>query len=530
MRASLNVCLLLICGCIPSETAKILLSGGFGDGSHFLSLVPLGKTLASRGHDVKYMVADAYLEPAAKLANSSLINFEVFHLPGLKEKVDDSHARLCDIAFADSKLSEMMRLLHLLSAINHEACEAVIIDEELLTRLSEYDGFVVDVVWVCGVYIKSYLERHRGTKDVPVLVLAPMTPIPYIFKEAGSPFVPSYQPVSLLKTMHSSSMSFIERCRNVFAYLSFVFMFDKMVFHDPFADLVSRYDLHNDLTSTISNHVDLYFINSDFSVEFPFALMPNIIPVGGLTTRPANSLDNDLEEFMMSSGQYGVIIFSLGSYFAKITSTRPKFINMFLEAFSRLPQKIIFQLKELPPRELPDNIMALPWLPLNDLLGHPKTRVLLYHGGNNAFYEALYHGVPLVVVPLGGDQHDVGVRVLSSGLGTQIDMDRLSPDHIIEQLEEVLFNPAYQATARRLSAIFRDRPMSPAETAAFWVEHVIKHGGDHLRPRTQSMSFFQIYMIDIMCVAISCSVLLCCGIRSCFSYSCRLAKIKAKQE
>ncbi|XP_071504891.1 UDP-glucuronosyltransferase 2B9-like [Diadema antillarum] len=407
--------------------------------------------------------------------------------------MDDIFDRLGEVTFAQS-IFQHTQLFQRLNTIYGQACRSIFEDPELLERMYRYDAYVVDVVWPCGVFVKSYLEKHKNKKDIPIAILAPMVPVPFIFEQAGSPFLPSYQPVPT--TALSSSMSFFERCKDTFVYLAFTFLINKETLR-RFHNLVSDYDLDPDLQSRISEHVDLYFINSDFSGEFPFSLMPNVIPVGGVTSRPANPLDKDLEEFMQSSGRHGVVIFLLGTYFAEITTTHPEVVKMFVNAFSRIPQKVIMHLKKLPSEELPDNIKALPWLPLNDLMGHPKTRAVLYHGGNNGFYEALHHGVPLVVMPLAADQHDVATRVVRKGLGTKIDKNRLSTEHIYEQLNEVLSNPQYQATAKRLSAIFRDRPMKPADTAAFWIEHVIKHGGEHLRPPTLDMSFYQIYMLDI---------------------------------
>ncbi|XP_072163974.1 UDP-glucuronosyltransferase 2B4-like [Diadema setosum] len=499
---------LLIIACASSqvESANILLSGGLGDGSHFLSIVPIGRSLLQRGHNVTFLVADEYLHKAVdSVSDSKLFNFEVFHFPGLIDKMDEGFSRLGEIVFTESIISQQKQLLQPVNIINGQACRAVFEDPELLERMRWYDAYVLDVVWPCGVFVKSYLERHKDTKDIPIAIFAPMVPIPFIFDQSGSPFVPSYQPV--LITMLSSSMSFFERCKNVFFYI-FSKVATKDVFLNPYSKLVPEYDLDPDLTSTISAHVDLYFINSDISGEFVFSLMPNVIPVGGVTSRPANLLDEDLEEFMESSGDHGVLVFSLGSYFAQITTSHPDVIEMFIEAFSRIPQKVIMHLKKLPSRKLPDNIKALPWLPLNDLMGHSKTRAVLYHGGNNGYYEALYHGVPLVVMPLAGDQYDVAVRVLSKGFGTKINKNRLSTEHIYEQLNEVLSNPKYQATAKRLSAIFRDRPMKPADTAAFWIEHVIKHGGEHLRPPTLDMPFYRIYMLDIAIVAFACIALI----------------------
>ncbi|XP_046442503.1 uncharacterized protein LOC124192956 isoform X1 [Daphnia pulex] len=60
-------------------------------------------------------------------------------------------------------------------------------------------------------------------------------------------------------------------------------------------------------------------------------------------------------------------------------------------------------------------------MPLQDLLGHPKIRLLITHGGLNSKQEAVYHGVPFIALPVFADQpinaqkaHDDGYAVRHS--------------------------------------------------------------------------------------------------------------------
>lgn len=55
----------------------------------------------------------------------------------------------------------------------------------------------------------------------------------------------------------------------------------------------------------------------------------------------------------------------------------------------------------------------------------------------------------------------------------------------------------------RLSSITKDKPMSSIDTAIWWVEYVIRHNGaPHLRPASLDLTWYQYYMVDILCILI----------------------------
>ena len=50
------------------------------------------------------------------------------------------------------------------------------------------------------------------------------------------------------------------------------------------------------------------------------------------------------------------------------------------------------------------NILVMPWIPQNDLLAHPATRLFITHCGISSTYETAIHGVPVIAVPFSIDQ------------------------------------------------------------------------------------------------------------------------------
>lgn len=67
-----------------------------------------------------------------------------------------------------------------------------------------------------------------------------------------------------------------------------------------------------------------------------------------------------------------------------------------------------------------------------------------------------------------------------------------------------LFLCSYTENMRKISAIFHDRPQRPVERASYWIEHVIKYGGDYMRTSGNygHLSFIQTYLIDIMLLTV----------------------------
>ncbi|MFA0811860.1 glycosyltransferase [Microbulbifer epialgicus] len=67
---------------------------------------------------------------------------------------------------------------------------------------------------------------------------------------------------------------------------------------------------------------------------------------------------------------------------------------------------------------LPNHVVAMEYLPLPALL--PQTSVFIHHGGANSFSEALYFGVPQILIPLTNDQPIQGELLNNSKAGFSI--------------------------------------------------------------------------------------------------------------
>ena len=44
----------------------------------------------------------------------------------------------------------------------------------------------------------------------------------------------------------------------------------------------------------------------------------------------------------------------------------------------------------------------------------------------------------------------------------------------------------------------RHRPLNPRQTVAFWIEHVLQFGGEHLKPTSMQLTWWQFYCLDTL--------------------------------
>lgn len=138
-------------------------------------------------------------------------------------------------------------------------------------------------------------------------------------------------------------------------------------------------------------------------------------------------------------------------------------------------------------------------MPQNDLLGHANTRAFLSHGGLNSIYEAMYHGVPVVGVPLFGDHYDTMTRVAAKGMGIMLHWKYMSEDDLYTALSSVITDSSYRKQARLLSTIHKDQPGHPVTRAVYWICYILRHhGANHLRSTVYEVATYQYFLLDVI--------------------------------
>nr|XP_046241822.1 UDP-glucuronosyltransferase 2A1-like [Scatophagus argus] len=490
-RPTLVALALLLCSSPMVNGGKVLVYPL--DGSHWINMKVLIEELHSKGHEITVLRSSDswYIKPESPHYKSITLNSSA----GFDEERFGSFVKRMlsmrrEGASLWSRISLEYELMEQFYQMNKQVLQMLgdmFENTKLMQSLhdAKYDLVLTDPAIGAGV-----LLSHR--LGLP-LVLNVRWTVQGEGHQAIAPSPLSYVPIP--GTDLTDKMTFFQRVGNFLYYFfsCFQIWYVTDATYKPFVQRYFGNDVHY---MEFFQAADIWLMRNDFTFEFPRPTMPNVIYMSGFQCKPSKPLSKELEDFVQSSGEHGIIVMTLGT----LVATLPEDItDDIAAAFAELPQKVIWRHKGKRPSTLGNNTLILDWLPQNDLLGHPKTRVFVAHGGTNGMQEAIYNGVPLVGLPLMFDQQDNFFRMKTKGVAKVLDLATVNKDNFLEALKEVLYKPSYREKMKKLSNLHRDQPMKPMDRAIFWIEFVMRHkGAKHLQTESYKMPAIQYHSIDVM--------------------------------
>ncbi|XP_054467016.1 UDP-glucuronosyltransferase 2A2-like [Anoplopoma fimbria] len=490
-RPALVALAVLLCSSLLVNGGKVLVFPV--DGSHWINMKVIVEELHTRGHEITVMrsLDSWYIKPESPFYKSITVNSSAgFDEESFGLFVDTMINMQRNGASIWARISLEYELVEQFYQMNKQMIEMMGEMFENTTLMQSLRDAKYDLVLTDPAIGAGVLLCHR--LGLP-LVLNVRWTIQGEGHQAIAPSPMSYVPIPGAEL--TDKMTFSERVKNL-GYYFFTHFQSWYVTDSNYKPFVRRYFGNDVHYMELFQAADIWLMRNDFTFEFPRPTMPNIVYMSGFQCKPSKPLSKELEDFVQSSGEHGVIIMTLGTLVAKLPEDIAEDIAA---AFAQLPQKVIWKHKGKRPSTLGNNTLLLDWLPQNDLLGHPKTRVFVAHGGTNGIQEAIYHGVPLVGLPLMFDQPDNFFRMKARGVAKVLDIATVNKDIFLEALKEVLYEPTYREKMKTLSSLHRDQPMKPLDRAMFWIEFVMRHkGAAHLRTESYKMSMIQYHSIDVV--------------------------------
>ncbi|XP_011938295.1 PREDICTED: UDP-glucuronosyltransferase 2A1 isoform X1 [Cercocebus atys] len=502
------------------------------EGSHWLNVKIIIDELIKKEHNVTVLVASGalFITPTS---NSSL-TFEIYKVPFGKERIEgvindfvltwlENRPSPSTIWRFYQKMAKAIKNFHIVS---REICDGVLKNQQLMEKLkkSKFEVLVSDPVFPCGDIVALKL-------GIPFMYSLRFSPASTVEKHCGKvPYPPSYVPAVLSEL--TDQMSFTDRIRNFISYHLQDYMFETLwkSWDSYYSKALGR---PTTLCETMGK-AEIWLIRTYWDFEFPRPYLPNFEFVGGLHCKPAKSLPKEMEEFIQSSGKDGVVVFSLGSMVKNLTEEKA---NLIASALAQIPQKhnfpqVLWRYVGKKPATLGNNTQLYDWIPQNDLLGHPKTKAFITHGGTNGIYEAIYHGVPMVGVPMFADQPDNIAHMKAKGAAVEVNLNTMTSVDLLSALRTVINEPSYKENAMRLSRIHHDQLVKPLDRAVFWIEFVMRHkGAKHLRPAAHNLTWFQYHSLDVIGFLLVCVTMAIFLVIQCCLFSCqKFGKIGKKKK
>uniref|UniRef100_A0A0C9RNU1 UDP-glucuronosyltransferase n=1 Tax=Fopius arisanus TaxID=64838 RepID=A0A0C9RNU1_9HYME len=465
----------------PGKRLRILGAFAHPGKSHFAVFKPLLEELANRGHDVTVI---SYFPRS----NSSppLPNYKDIDLAG----EDNIFVEVVDLQTLDySLLREFMLLRHW----GLECCQRSLDNKDVQRLIKSNAKFdlIITEVFNSDCFL-GFVHRFKA----PFIGLSSHVLMPWANGRLSNERNPSYVPILFLG--YGPKMGFMERVENYLAHKIFNFAYGVFC-NGPTQKLVEEaFGPNVPALDDIAKNISAILVNSHYSLHGAAPNLPNIVEVGGLHIPEKHQpLPADIQKFLDDASE-GVVFFSWGSMI-KASSMDQRTLGEVLQALGSIPWKVLWKWEDEHLPGKPDNVMVKKWVPQAAILRHPNVKCYLAHGGLLGLSEGVSAGVPMVVVPMYGDQFNNAAAARSRGVAQVLEWNNLNGKTLKAAIDRVFNDPTYMENAKALQKVWHDRPMSPVETSVWWAEYVGRgQSNQFLRTAAADLAWYQLEHLDVI--------------------------------
>ncbi|QEI03428.1 EGT [Spodoptera cosmioides nucleopolyhedrovirus] len=243
----------------------------------------------------------------------------------------------------------------------------------------------------------------------------------------------------------------------------------------------------------LRNRVQLLFVNTHPVFDNNRPVPPSVQYLGSLhlTDKHPKPLFGTVRE-VLDNATNGVVYVSFGSGIST-DEMESEFIEMLLRTFETLPYTILWKYDGYLSR-MPDNVFVQSWFEQYDLLHHPNVRAFVTQGGVQSTDEAIDALVPMVGMPMMGDQAFNTNKYAELGIGRVVDTVTVNSFEMINAITDVAENPSYRKRLTELRHLIRHQAVAPIHKAIWYTEHVIDSskkgaGGSLLKTKASNVNY-----------------------------------------
>ncbi|XP_031638676.1 UDP-glucuronosyltransferase 2C1-like [Contarinia nasturtii] len=483
---SIRLVFFIVCNILFVNGSNILILATLPSPSHHIWIGAVTSELAGHGHNITVISPDIDKNPPPGIHYILIEN----------QYTDVNRQFLKEMLSAPGATSLIQDALAMFK-VRTDICEAQVQTNGFKTLLNYPDNFKFDLIihdYTCG---PCHLPFAHKFKNPPLLGVTGYSNPSFMPLMMGGHQYTAYIPHNAL--LSDKNMNFLERLTNFPIYgLENVY---RQQFFIPAIDTIVQKSFGTNIPSVseLEKRTALAFVNTNPAMDYPAPLSENIIPVAGLHIKDPKPIPSDLKAFVDSSNK-GIVIFSLGTNFRSDFLPEAK-QKLFLEVFRQFPDyHFLWKFESnLPASNLPKNVLIRPWLPISNILADSKTKAIFFHGGLLTTQEAIWRGVPMIIMPLGFDQKQNLMKTKRLGISEGVDYFSLSKAELKKTLHKVLEDPLYSINALKWSAKFRDQKEKPLDRAVWWIEWLLRNPDcDHLKSPVLQLGFIVGNSYDII--------------------------------
>ncbi|KAJ8711852.1 hypothetical protein PYW08_008806 [Mythimna loreyi] len=470
-----------------SESAKILVVFPGPAKSHGILGDGYVRHLLNAGHEVTYITPLTYKNPPANLrtidvsSNFDLLPPDLINLKAIMDKTSDEMTAI----FMIFAMLEIVK-----NTVTNKDVQKLLNDPK-----EQFDAVIVE--WL----FSDIGAGFASVFECPLIWSSSVDPHWHILQLIDEPPNPAYT-VDIMST-YFPPLSFSQRVVELWTQLSVQFLkyvwldgVEEKLYTSLFAPILEKRGRKLPIYNDIRYNASLVLSNSYVTTSGGAALPQSHKFIGGYhiddTVIP---LPENLKK-LMDSAKDGVIYFSMGSNLRSKDLPDEVKISL-LKMFGSLKQTVLWKFEEVLPN-LPKNVHILEWAPQQAILAHPNLVVFITHGGLLSTTESIHFGVPIIGIPVFGDQFINVEKTINKGFGLRVDLSYTMSDELKEKIEEVTRNKRYAAKVKELSFIHHDRPVKPGQELVHWVNHVINtRGAPHLRSPAADLPFYKRKFLDL---------------------------------
>ncbi|XP_069356878.1 UDP-glycosyltransferase UGT5-like [Maniola hyperantus] len=465
--------------------ARILVYVATPSISHQVVFRPLTQALAARGHEVIVVTPNPAFSKDNAPANLTEIDVHDVSYQNWEEIFIYHRGVKEDFV-------EEVILMFKKFALIFDAQLATPGVQEILSKDKSY--FDIMLLESCNRPLLGLVQKF----DAPVILISSLGAVPAQYSALGAPVHPLLYPSPGRQKLYN--LSLFEKGVEIFNNVVLDYLissaedFDLSIIRKNFGDNVPGFEI-------LAKKIVMMFLNEHPIWADNRPVPPNIIYIGGIHQPPEKDLPKDLDNYLNSS-KHGVIYVSFGTNVLPSQLPAEK-IEIMTKVFSQVPYDILWKYdKDILPGQS-KNIKLSNWLPQSDLLKHPKVKLFITQGGLQSTDEAINAAVPVIGIPMSGDQWYNIQKYVHHGIGLQLDMVTLTEKDFNETVNRVILDKSFKNNMLRLRIIMRERPIKPLDHAVWWTEHIIKYGGSHLRAPAANMSWLEYYEVKLVFIVMS---------------------------